>query len=201
MKGKQVWFTSDLHFGHEAVIKYCNRPFENVEDMRERLIRNWNSVVQDNDLVYVLGDFSMYLKKPELIQILSRLKGTKVLVTGNHDQHSSYMLNSGFHAVVDQATIRIAGEEVIMSHYPYSKGKLNYWFYYVLNKLMPRKFFRPRYFKQQLNHMDRFLLHGHTHNKNVVNGKMIHVGTDAHNYKPISMSKIANIITEIKRQK
>ena len=53
-----IFFTADLHLGHENIIKQCQRPFNNVEQMDKELIKNWNSVVNENDEVYILGDFN-----------------------------------------------------------------------------------------------------------------------------------------------
>ena len=55
-----IFFTSDTHFNHKAIISYCSRPFESVEEMNDRLIDNWNQVVKPNDTVYHLGDFALY---------------------------------------------------------------------------------------------------------------------------------------------
>ena len=53
-----IWFTADLHLAHKNIINLCNRPFKSVEEMDETIINNWNSVVRENDDVYVVGDFA-----------------------------------------------------------------------------------------------------------------------------------------------
>lgn len=78
-----IWFSSDQHFYHTNVIKYCNRPYKTVEEMNEALVHNWNQVVGQDDEVYVIGDFSMAFRSVELFT--HRLLGTKHLICGNHD--------------------------------------------------------------------------------------------------------------------
>src|SRR5690606_12519731 len=84
---------SDLHFFHNNIISYCNRPWSHVEEMNEGLICNWNSVISKGDDVFILGDLAMggNSKAPLLAKILRRLKGNKYLVPGNHD---TYLFNS-----------------------------------------------------------------------------------------------------------
>lgn len=53
-----TFFIADTYFNHSKIIKYCNRPFISSEEQTNKLIENWNSVVKDNDTVFVLGDFS-----------------------------------------------------------------------------------------------------------------------------------------------
>lgn len=77
-----VFLISDTHFGHTNIIKYCDRPFANADEMDQALIENWNSVVSKNDKVYHLGDVTMSTKK---LPLLEQLNGTKVLIRGNHD--------------------------------------------------------------------------------------------------------------------
>ena len=48
------YFIGDTHFGHENVIRLCNRPFENVEEMNEYIISSWNQRVRTNDTVFIL---------------------------------------------------------------------------------------------------------------------------------------------------
>ena len=82
-----IYFTSDLHFGHQSVLtKFEHRPFKNVEEMNEELIRRWNNKVQKGDLVYVLGD--MFWKGDcDFVQdTLKRLNGQIILIKGNHDR-------------------------------------------------------------------------------------------------------------------
>lgn len=57
--GSRVFFTSDTHFNHTNIIRFCERPFERVDEMNEKLIDNWNSVVSPEDFVFHLGDFCL----------------------------------------------------------------------------------------------------------------------------------------------
>ena len=102
MNEPKIFLIGDCHFGHRNIIKYCNRPFDNVEEMTEGLIKNWNSVVGKNDIVYVVGDFAL-CGKTKIIEISKRLNGRKRLILGNHDGASI-------------ATYREAGFEFVYNH-------------------------------------------------------------------------------------
>lgn len=92
-----IFVTADTHFNHENIIKYCNRPFINSYDMNETIINNWNSVVNNDDIIYHLGDFGFGTKE-ELYEIFNRLNGYKFLIMGNHDYRAGkrYYLDMGF---------------------------------------------------------------------------------------------------------
>ena len=91
-----VYITSDTHFAHKNILEYENRPFKDLSDMREQLILNWNSVVSEDDIVIHLGDFGM-CNKETATEILTRLNGKKILIKGNHDNHSDqWFLDAGF---------------------------------------------------------------------------------------------------------
>ena len=79
-----IYVTSDLHFDHANIIKYCNRPFKDVEEMNKTLIDNWNNIVQPDDTVICLGDFSLG-NRENIITIGQKLNGHKILILGNHD--------------------------------------------------------------------------------------------------------------------
>ena len=80
-----MWITSDTHFGHNKEFIYKARGFNSLYDMEEYIIQDWNSKVQDDDIVYHLGDFALGMDEHRLNNIISRLKGTIYLVRGNHD--------------------------------------------------------------------------------------------------------------------
>lgn len=82
----KVFFTSDLHFGHENAIRFDNRPFKTVEEMDAELVRKWNSKVGKSDLVYVLGDMIWKSRNGDAEQLIRSLNGQIILIKGNHDR-------------------------------------------------------------------------------------------------------------------
>ena len=84
-KMKKIYFTSDLHFGHSNVIHFDNRPFLSVEEMDAELIRRWNTKVQPDDKVYVLGDMIWKSRDQDASDIIQSLNGQITLIKGNHD--------------------------------------------------------------------------------------------------------------------
>jgi len=78
-------FTSDTHFRHRNVIKYCNRPWDNTAEMDEAIIEQWNSQVGPDDEVYHLGDVGIGKGMALKEDLIKRLNGKKHLVLGNHD--------------------------------------------------------------------------------------------------------------------
>lgn len=85
VKDQNIFFTSDLHFKHENILIYSSRPFETIGHMDCIFISNWNTVVNENDIVFILGDFIRGAKS-EWKQILGLLNGKKYLILGNHDR-------------------------------------------------------------------------------------------------------------------
>lgn len=71
------YYISDLHIGHENAIMYDGRPFADTNEMNNTIIANWNGRVQDDDTVYILGDF-IWGKENEWQPIVEMLSGNKV---------------------------------------------------------------------------------------------------------------------------
>lgn len=80
----KTFFVSDMHFGHKNALAFDNRPFPDIKSHDRALIDNWNGVVNVDDDVWVLGDFSWY-NATKTIEIFKQLNGIKHLIVGNHD--------------------------------------------------------------------------------------------------------------------
>lgn len=84
----KTFLISDTHFGHKGVTEFLRkdgtklRPWNNVEEMDDALIKNWNKVVSPEDKVYHLGDVVINRKA---LKSLINLNGRKILIKGNHD--------------------------------------------------------------------------------------------------------------------
>lgn len=110
------FYISDLHIDHENCLHFDNRPFKDIDEMREEIIKRWNSVVSNEDTVYILGDFH-WGKEPAWIEVLERLNGQKVLIKGNHDIDPQKSRRY-FADVKDYKVIDDNGRKIVLSHYP-----------------------------------------------------------------------------------
>lgn len=184
--GTIKWFSSDHHFGHRKVIDYENRPFRTVEEMDEVMITQWNETVGEDDICYIIGDFSFH-RFDKTKEILGRLKGRqKHLIWGNHDDWNRNRLMRVFDSVYDQAVIQLTNKiRIKLSHFPYVSPEEN------PHTLRHRKF-RPY-------SEGHWLLHGHVHSHWKVNEdlKSINVGVDVWGFKPVKHEKIISIIERV----
>ena len=175
-----VYFTSDLHLGHERIIEYCRRPFATVEQMDEVLIENWNKTVHKLDTVYIMGDFVW--KKQMLPYYLSRLKGKKVLLKGNHDTWAKNReANAELFALFERVELLI--EESICSH------PMTLCHYPMLEWNMSRK--------DESNSKLGYLIHGHIHNsKDLIYRTLfelphaLNAGVDINGYRPVDFETL-----------
>ena len=116
---EHTFFTSDTHFNHANIIKFCNRPFKDVEQMNDVMIANWNSVIGKDDTVFHLGDFCLG-SAAEWTKILDRLNGKIYLIMGNHDlKNIRQGFISRFEHVAMQMRIEIGKKRIYLCHYPF----------------------------------------------------------------------------------
>lgn len=156
----KIWFTADMHFGHKNIIKYCNRPFDTVEQMDAVLIDNWNRRVAPDDHVYVVGDFTF--NRNRVPAYLERLLGKKTLIVGNHDKDPDVSL--GWHDVKSYHEMYHHNKFIVLCHYA-----MRVW-----NK----------------SHHGSYMLYGHSHGGLPGNGNSLDVGVDCWDYSPVSFSEI-----------
>jgi len=182
---------SDLHLGHENIIKYENRPFRDAEQMDEILINNWNNAVTESDTVYYLGDLtfgrltekdrlkaSALSKNQQQLERMRRyadaLNGHIIWVKGNHLDPKGAILS---------VRKEVDGIEFDMIHNPDRANEIGFW--------------RTK---------NRWLIHGHTHNK--YPDKFPFIDPDRHwvnacieviNYKPLSLIRLAELCKQGER--
>lgn len=183
-----VWFTSDTHFYHENILRFCNRPFRDITEMNETLVRNWNAVVPPDGTVFHLGDFA-FASPGEWNDILSRLNGKIYLILGNHDMKQIRQGFMGrFAHVTQQMTIRVGGQSIVLNHNPflcYGGAYRNVW--------------------QLFGHVHSGPLSGKGRDGESSGGKDLprlsmlfpnqyDVGVDNNNFRPVSFAEVRDII-------
>lgn len=155
------------------------RPFNTIEEMNEALITNWNSVVNQEDEVYHLGDVAL-CKADFLKSILDRLNGKIYLIKGNHESTAlDKKCISRFEWVKDYFKTDVLVDEketrICMFHYPIAA-----W-----DKM----------------HHDSLMLHGHCHGSFTTGqGKILDVGVDGpiSKLRPLSLDEISTYMRERK---
>jgi calcineurin-like phosphoesterase family protein len=179
-----MWFISDLHFYHRNVIKYDNRPFKDLTEMHEELIKRWNKKVKKGDTVFVLGDF-IFRGPKQGKEIVDQLNGRKIFVKGNHDPSARKLLAMGFDDVLENEAIKLPnGMYVYVSHFPYYG-------------------FEDQRYQHKRIHDDgqSILLHGHVHTAWKVNGRQINVGCMHYDYAPVHVNEIIKMIDKVLENK
>lgn len=114
------YFIADTHFGHKNALSFDNRPFKDIEEHDNTLIKNWNHAVGIDDDVWILGDISWY-NATKSIEIVKNLNGVKHLIVGNHDKKllRNREFQSLFVEIVDYKELSLSdGKGIVLSHYP-----------------------------------------------------------------------------------
>ncbi|MEF2550932.1 DUF433 domain-containing protein [Aurantimonas sp. A2-1-M11] len=161
----EIFFTADTHYGHRGIIEMCQRPFFDVEDMDEGLVRRWNDRVRKNDAVYHLGDFAMKSTAERCTEIFGRLNGRKHLIIGNHDRLKVRNLPWASQPQ-DRILLRHPDEKLplVLDHYA-----LRTW---------------PGV------HYGAIHLYGHSHGNLQGIGRSVDVGVDVWDFQPVTLDEI-----------
>ena len=167
----KIWVTSDTHFGHTNIIKYCNRPYSNVAEMDNALITNINSLVAQEDTLIHAGDFC-FGDYNAIINYRKRINCQNIhLVLGNHDRMikaNRFRLENIFKTVDDYRVIKVGNQIYIINHYPID---------------IERSQEKQVHMLKLIANCGAKYLFGHTHKSEPYN-----IGVDAHNYFPILLS-------------
>ncbi|MES5849386.1 metallophosphoesterase family protein [Bacillus cereus group sp. MG16] len=154
----ETYFTSDTHFWHKNILDFENRPYQSVEEMTVNMIDKWNSQVNEDDVVYHLGDLCLGSFE-QTVDVLKQLKGKILLIKGNHDFSKHYKkinqmgLLHEYHEV--GITLKHQKQQMWLTHYPFEIG------------LRPRK----------------WSIHGHIHGDESMFDNQINVGIDSPHFK------------------
>ena len=203
-KKQQIYFTSDWHIGHEAVLEFSKRPFSSVKSMSEGLISRYNATVPPEGTCFFLGDMGL-CTADALSEVLKQLNGIKVCILGNHDRGAVAMKQLGFDLVLSGASLFIGNELVTLTHCPLTgivrentEG---------MRGAQEGEAWHGEYRHAKFSTVDQgqFHLHGHIHSPNrgkstKILGRQFDVGVDANNYTPVSLSQIESWIAHTKRE-
>ncbi|GLH79761.1 hypothetical protein SSBR45G_46700 [Bradyrhizobium sp. SSBR45G] len=164
-----TYLIADPHFGHAAIIRMCNRPFESVEKMDEIMAESWRRTVRPNDTVIVVGDFAHRMKPDALRRLFDSLPGRKHLIIGNHDDKHTRAL--GWESQHEIWHVSIDGQNVVLCHYP------------MLTWAKDRR--------------GALQLYGHTHGRLRGNVQSADIGVDVMGWAPVRLSAIRDYMSTL----
>lgn len=175
-----VYFTSDLHLGHQRDFLYEPRGFKNIYEHDKALLSNWNEMITEEDDVYILGDICLNDLDYGL-GILKRLRGRLHIIRGNHDTDKKIEEYMKCHNVVEISDSKYmkASKSIVLflNHYPVA-------------------------FREDSRHVKTiWTICGHCHTQDKfsdVNMKCIHAEMDCRNMRPVSFETIVKEINELK---
>ena len=174
-----IWFTADYHLSHRNIMKYSNRPFNDVNEMDETIFSNLESKVKKRDILYFLGDLTFNIRKAH--EFFERFENVEIhFIVGNHD---------------NKKTIKIARERCTsVSHLKEIS----------LTEKGPRTpestethaitlcHYAMRVWNK--SHFNSWQLYAHSHGKLNPLGKQYDVGVDNNNFMPVSFNQLIKIM-------
>lgn len=171
------WFTADPHIGHDAIIKYSNRPFSSAKEMDSVILGYWQKLLKCGDSFYILGDLSFSKKKTiEAFRFIP--DGVSVyFVFGNHDQRNRKVIETNYCVrwSGDLRWLKIGDQGIMLCHYA-----MRVW---------------------KNSHFGSWQLHGHSHDGLHPYDNQLDVGVDSAarlvgEYRPLSFEEISGFIKD-----
>lgn len=170
-----LYFTADTHFDHDNIIKYCNRPFKTIEEMNNKIVENFNSVVKFGDVLYIVGDFAFR----NVWEHFDKLNGYVKIIPGSHDKPITKDIRSGMsrkivYERIVNIDVEIEGEKktIVLCHYA-----MRSW---------------------SLSHYGSWHLYGHHHGKLEPYGLSFDIGVDTNNFFPYSLDDVEKKMKTLK---
>jgi calcineurin-like phosphoesterase family protein len=163
------YFSSDWHLCHANIIKYDNRPFDNIGQMNQHILDNYHELVKEEDNFYYLGDFCFDKAKTE--SFLEQMQGNLFFIRGNHDKKETIRLYEKYGTYLgEQSKIRVEGQDIVLNHY-----SMRVW---------------------DKSHHGTWHLYGHSHGTlpDDPNSKSFDVGCNIFEYKPLEFSQVKKIM-------
>lgn len=177
-----IWFTSDWHLDHANIIRLCNRPFKDVEEMNNTILNNFFNVVQTGEHVYFLGDLAFGQRL--LPAFFQRVKERGIffhVILGNHDKDlirlsktQEFVIQyygTNTLTINDIRSITLDHQSITLCHYP----MLTF----------------------DKSHFGAWQLYGHHHDEGYhkdipawVMGKKMDVAVDITGFKPVSWDQV-----------
>lgn len=177
-----IFFTADMHFGHENMISFVDyngqkvRPFNTCKECDELMIENWNSMVRPQDKIYVLGDVCFNKNLGD--KIMPRLNGKKCLIRGNHDNFKLSWYALWFYDVRGCHNL----ENYLLTHIPIHLDS------------------KARFKMNVHGHLHRNIVYKNENGIKVPDAWYRNVCMDYNNYKPIPFEQIQHEFSVYKQQ-
>ncbi|MBN9610166.1 MAG: hypothetical protein BGO26_02265 [Actinobacteria bacterium 69-20] len=195
------FFTSDTHFGHQNIIRYCARPYDDVDRMNDDLVERASNLLADGDMLWHLGDVALG-PLTETLPHLGRIPAAVTLVAGNHDRCHPCNGARGERfievyrercrlsdLILTNTTLTLStGTTVNVSHFPYADTTLDG------HEDRHGEVIHDRFAPWRPADDGSWLLCGHVHGSWRQSGRMINVGVDAWGGTPVSEDAIAELI-------
>lgn len=193
---RKIWFSSDTHYLHRNIMRFCGRNFSSIEEHDACLLNNHNSLVSNNDEYWFLGDFAYKGQPEEAVKIFKKMNfGKCYFLFGNHDKIFRQAIQKGLlNDYLNIGKLEIIGGDIAVNDHTLSVSKTI--------EINGQNIFISHYAHQTFPHAFRgaWMLFGHSHNNIILPYRAIDVGVDAvqKKYFPISIEEIADVMNEKK---